>query len=752
MTTTKFYKLRKIITKLLWLGFFLSVLSLYGFTKAVASNFFGLFGSLPSFEVLENPKSDLASGIYSHDGKFLGSYYAVNRKHIEFDQISKEVLKCLYATEDIRFETHSGIDMKSTFRALKGVLTGNLAGGGSTLSQQLAKNLYRIRSKANRGLAYDWPKPFRMLVIKAKEWITATRLENNYTKKEIITMYLNTVTFGVKATGIESGALTYFNKPASQLNTQEAATLIGTLAANTKFDPERNYDHSFTRRNTVIGQLKNYNFITQEEKDSLLQLPIDLHLNEDNYNTGFATYFRSYFKKDLEKLINELGYNLYTDGLKIYTTIDYDLQKIAEQELAKHLELVQKKLRTDWGKNKPWDKNHIISKLKQSSAYKTFLLEHKGDEKKAISELYKARRTKLFTFKGEKDTLISHVKEWVHYNWILRAGTVSIEPKSGNIKTWVGGINQKYFSYDHVGQGKRQPGSTFKAILYATAIMNGYTPCSEILDGPVSIKMDDGKLWTPRAKPSGQSIPLKVAMARSINNIAALLIKDIGPQNVIDQAKRFGIDTENMSAVHSLALGTSPVNLLEITAAYTVFANEGNYTKPNYLIKIEDKYGKVIYTKETNLKKRIMSAYEAFEMTQMLREGAIYNEYIDGKYYGGTSRRLITEYHLDKNYNQIGGKTGTTQNAADGWYIGVTPMLVTGSWVGGKDNHVHFRNSFTGRKWGQGSRMAMPIFANTMKRAYDKSLIPPSQFTIPKNIKPEQFDSEIRCINDNEYP
>jgi penicillin-binding protein 1A len=310
-------------------------------------------------------------------------------------------------------------------------------------------------------------------------------------------------------------------------------------------------------------------------------------------------------------------------------------------------------------------------------------------------------------------------------------------------------MNQKYFSYDHVGQGKRQPGSTFKAILYATAVMNGYTPCSEILDGPVSVPMPDGKIWRPKAKPTGRYIHLKVAMARSLNNIAALLIKDIGPQNVVDQAKRFGIDTKNMQAVHSLALGTSPVNLLELTAAYTVFANKGNYIKPNYLLKIEDKYGRVIYTKESSLKKRVMSEYEAFEMTQMLREGSSYNEYINGKYYGGTSRRLITEYHLDKNYNQIGGKTGTTQNSADGWYMGITPVIVTGTWVGGVDNRVHFQNTYRGRKWGQGARMAMPIFAKTLQKAYKEKILSTAQFSIPNNISPEQFDTEIRCMTED---
>ncbi len=723
-------------------------LGLYGFTKAVASNFLGLFGELPSFEVLENPKSDLATEIYSADGHFLGSYYSTNRKHLEFHQISKEVLKCLYATEDIRYEMHSGIDMRSTFRAIKGIATGNSAGGGSTLSQQVAKNLFSLRTeKKYLGPAESWPNPFRMIVKKAREWIIATRLESNYTKKEIITMYLNTVSFGTKATGIESGAKNYFDKIALDLNTQEAAVLIGTLAANTKYDPDRNYDNSFERRNTVIGQLKNYNFITELEKDSLIALPIVLNLHEDNYNSGLATYFRSYTKKDIEKLVQDQGYNLYTDGLKIYTTIDYKLQQIAEQELEDHLNLLQKQLRLDWGKSKPWTNQYIIDKLKTKPKYKIFLHDHKDNEKKALAELKKPIKTKILTYKGEKDTLISPFNEWQHYNWMLRSGTVSIDPKTGNIKAWVGGMNQKYFSYDHVGQGKRQPGSTFKAILYATAIMNGYSPCSELLDAPVSIKLDNGQLWTPKAKPTGQSITLKVAMARSINNMAALLIKDIGPQNVIDQAKRFGIDTKDMQAVHSLALGTSPVNLLELTAAYSVFANQGNYIEPNYILKIEDKFGKLIYTKESPIQKRVMSEYEAYEMAQMLREGALYNKRINGKYYAGTSRRLVTEYHLDKNYNQIGGKTGTTQNSADGWYMGITPVLVTGTWTGGIDNKVHFQNSSRGRKWGQGARMAMPIFANTMQKAYEQKIITPAQFTIPKNISSEQFDTEIRCIN-----
>lgn len=749
----KNFSLKTLIVKLIWASLLIAVIFLYSFTKALSSNLFGLFGELPGFEILENPKTDLASSIYSEKGKFLGSYYLTNRKHIDFNEISKEVLKCLYATEDIRFEVHSGIDMKSTFRALKGILTGNLAGGGSTLSQQLAKNLFDLRTEElYRGPAYDWPKPLSMLVKKGKEWIVATRLESNYTKKEIITMYLNTVNFGIKATGIESGALTYFNKKAIELNTQEAATLIGTLAANTKFDPKKNYDNSIERRNTVIGQLKNYNFISNEQKDSLIKLPIDLNLHEDNYNTGIATYFRSHIKSKLENLLKSKGYNIYTDGLKIYTTLNYDLQRIAEQEAFSHIKVLQKQLRKDWGAQKPWEKKFIINKLKQTSSYKKLLALNNGDDKRATQELNKARETKLFTFNGEIDTTISRIDEWIHYNWIFRVGSVSINPQNGHILTWVGGINQKYFSYDHVAQGKRQPGSTFKAILYATALMNGFTPCSEILDGPVNIPLENGKTWTPSAKPSGKSIPLKVAMARSINNIAALLIKDIGPQNVILQAKRFGVDTRDMQAVHSLALGTSPVNLLELTSAYTVFANQGNLITPNYIIKIEDKHGQLIYKKESQLSKKVMSEYEAFEMIQMLREGALYNKYENGKFYTGTSRRLITEYKLNQNYNQIGGKTGTTQNSADGWYIGVAPKIVMGTWVGGIDNRVHFKNSYLGRRWGQGSRMAMPIFAKSMQEAYKEKIIPYAQFTIPKNIPPEQFDAEIRCINNSEFP
>lgn len=705
------HKAFKISVKVLWIVL-ISILALVPvYVLTVSHNFLGLYGGMPSLRALENPENDLSSELISVDGVSLGRYYRHNRLQVTYDDLSPELVTTLLASEDHRFHDHSGIDFIGLIRATVGVLTFNYAGGGSTITMQLAENLFKGMTETE-GKLLKLPGA-RQLVIKTKEWIISVQLEANFTKKEIIAMYLNTVPFGNNAFGIKSAAETYFGKVPDSLNYQESAVLIGLLQGNTAFNPVINYDRSLAKRNEVLNKLGRYGHISLIELDSLRELPIDLSNYEvTNQNTGLATYFRSVIRNDLMAWCDENGYDLWEDGLKIYTTIDSRMQKYAEEAVAEHMAGLQEIFYESWKGRDPWrdDKRRVIPNFLENSFKKT---EHyrqlvkkygKGDDSiKVVMNTQKPMR--VFSWKGEIDTLLSPLDSIKYYKHFLHAGMMSMDPRTGHIKAWVGGINHKYFKYDHVRQGKRQPGSTFKPFVYGTAIEQGYPPCYEVVDAMVTVPLAEGGTWSPPNSDgkygSGEKMTIRQGMARSVNTITAAMMKAVKPNNVVRFAQMVGIESE-LQAVPALALGVNDVSIFELVGAYSTFANLGIYTKPYFISRIEDKNGNVIanWIPET---RQAISEQDAYKMLYMLRGGVEED--------GGTSQYLPLELKID---NEIGGKTGTTNNASDGWYMGVTKDLVTGIWVGGDERSIHFESWYEG----QGARTARPIWSKYMLKVY----------------------------------
>lgn len=706
-------------------GFFSFILCIF----FIRINLFGWFGQIPDFEILENPKSELATEIYSNDGKMIGKYFNTNRTNVTFDEISPWVIKALIATEDERFVQHSGVDMRATLRIVTKL---GSSGGGSTISQQLAKNLFKMRVAEKYRCKVGGP--FRMLAIKTKEWTTASRLEKSYSKKEIITMYLNTVQFGGNAWGIFSASKKYFDKHPKDLNIQEAAVLVGKLKAISAYDPVINPDRALSRRNTVFYQMSRFGdekgpFITIAQKDSLQSLPIELNLNNESAATGIAPYFRAELKKKLKNIDALKSYDLKSDGLRIYTTINYALQEHAEKAVFNHMKWLQKQFEKDWRGKNPWSSSFIKKEYKRSWYYRNFTEKYGKNSDSVEFMMNKRREVTIFTYNGPKKKNFSPKEEIAYYLKQLRVGFVSLDPRNGYVKAWVGGVNHRFFSYDHVSQGSRQVGSTFKPIVYATAIKNGWSMCQEMLDSKVTINVN-GKPWSPKAeKPTGEMKTLGWGLAQSRNHFAAKLIQKVGVDNVIELAERMGINSK-LDRTPTLALGVSNINLLELTAAYCTFVNKGIYNPPVLITKIEDKSGKVIYRSEDdeNLKSEtVMSPKDAYIMVTMLRLGTE----------TGTSRRLKYNYKLLDGGNQIGGKTGTTQNSADGLFVGISKNLVSGTWVGAESPQIHFR---TGRI-GQGARMALPIFGDYMKAAYKDANtgIKKGVFVTPETIEIEDI-------------
>ncbi|MDX1628011.1 MAG: transglycosylase domain-containing protein, partial [Fulvivirga sp.] len=709
----------KILVKALWvIGLSIIILlPLYFYTVSIDA--FGLYGGMPSIKSLENPENDLSSELITSDGVSLGRYWRFNRSQVTYQELSPELVNTLLASEDHRFDEHSGIDLRGLGRAVVGVLTFQYAGGGSTITMQLAENLFKTMSE-NEGLLYRVPG-LRQLVIKSKEWIIAAQLERNFTKKEILAMYLNTVSFGSNAFGIKTAAETFFGKQPDSLNYQESAVLIGLLQGTTAFNPVRNYDQSLEKRNQVLNKLYRRGLVEKNELDSLKNLPIDLSSYDvANQNKGLATYFRKVIQRDLLAWCKENGYDLYEDGLKIYTTIDSRMQKYAEEAVAEHMAVLQEQFFEHWEGRDPWVSpetgrvipNFAEKRFKLTEHYKA-LVEKYGKGADSIKIMMnKKRKMKVFTWEGEKDTVFSALDSVKYYKHFLHAGLMSMDPHTGQIKAWVGGINHKYFKYDHVRQGKRQPGSTFKPFVYGTAIEKGYPPCYEVKDVMVTFQVPgDPPTWSPPNADgkygTGEKMTIRQGMARSINTVTAHLMQMVEPENVVDFAHRVGIES-HLEAVPALCLGVNDVSVYELVGAYSTFANNGIYTKPNYLLKIEDKNGNIIenFVPET---RQAISQQTAYKMLYMLR-GGIEEE-------GGTSRGLSMEVKID---NEIGGKTGTTNNASDGWYMGVTKDLVTGIWVGGDERSIHFRS------WvlGQGGKTARPIWDKYMQKVYADEELP----------------------------
>lgn len=658
----------------------------------------GLFGKLPSFRDLENPKSNLASEVISSDNKVLGTYYVHNRSNVNYNEISPNVINALIATEDRRFYNHSGIDFKRSFTILFYNLVGKKQ-GASTITQQLALNLF---SKEGRARSVG-----KRVIQKLQEQIIAVKLERNYTKEEIITMYLNTVDFGAYNTfGIKSAARTYFNTTPDKLDPEQAALLIGMLKGPSYYSPIRYKDRALARRNTVLENMEAEGFLSDAEVAKLKEKPLGLDFNPTDHNDGSGAYFRAVLKRDIQRIFAEQSiekadgtpYDLDRDGLRIYTTIDSRMQKYAEDAQRQYLKELQREFNQQWRGKNPFKgkemENLLREGIRRSDRYRQ--LSEEGLSESAIMENFNTpAKMSIFTWRGDIDTLMRPIDSVRYYKMLLRNAVMSMEPKTGYIRAWVGGIDFEHFKYDQVKMGTRQVGSTAKPFTYAVAIDNGYSPCYTIPNEPVTI---DG--WTPRAyKPLPGYITLKTALAHSQNYVTANLMSKVGATAVSTLTKRMGI-TSDVPAYPSICLGTFDASLYDMVGAYSAFVNHGVWIEPLYLMRIEDRNGAVLYEGRSKLV-QAMNEQTAYVMTNMLK----------GTVEQGTGRRLRWKYKL---MNPIGGKTGTTQNNSDGWFIGITPELVTGVWTGAEDRAIHF----TSTNYGEGANSALPIFGLYMQKVY----------------------------------
>lgn len=694
------------------------ILLLFLFIKAVDVNFLWMFGESPSTEVLANPNSVEASEIYSDDGVLIGKYFTENRSSVEIEDISDELLITLVHTEDERFFEHHGVDYSGLLGAFKDALLGN-ARGASTITQQLAKNLFKMRSTYNNGILCKVPG-LKTLIIKVKEWNAAKRIEERFTKLEILKMYLNTVYFGSNAYGIKAAAKTYFNTTPKKLNWEQSACIIGLLKATTYYNPVRNPENNERRRRIIINNLVSHEMLTQEQCDSILAVPFTLNFKSESNLDGIALYFRDAVSNELQEWCDENNVNLYTDGLKIYTSIDSRMQRYAEQAVSKQMEENQKRFFKNWGKQNPWrDRNKnemttfIDETVRKTALYKSLSKRYDGNKDSIYACLNKPHKMKIFSYKyGVKDTVMSSLDSLRHMVKFLHCGFVAIEPQTGLVKAWVGDVDYNYWQYDKV-LAKRQPGSTFKLFVYSQAIRKGMSPCDIRTDSITSwMTEEDGKpvLWQPQNANgifSGEKLTLKTAMARSINSIAVQLNKELGPENVVELAHKMGVESP-VRPIPSVCLGTEDVSLLEMVSAYSTIPNEGVHMKPRIVTRIEDKDGNVIYKNEPKGEK-VLSYEEAFLVREMLREGLADER--------GTSRRLWN-YKIH-GATDFGGKTGSTSNYSDAWYMGISPKLVAGAWVGGEYRCIHFKDG----EQGQGSASALPIFGAFMEKVMnDKKL------------------------------
>jgi penicillin-binding protein 1A len=702
-------------SKYIWIAFLAFILGLPFYVFTVKIDLFGLYGGMPSIHEVENPENDLSSEIISADGVSLGRYFRYNRSQVHYSELSPELINTLKISEDHRFENHSGLDLIAFGRA---IATLGTAGGGSTLTQQLAKNLYTVNVDRNLDgpLARLGGLPKR-IIQKTKEWIISVNLEKNFTKDEILAMYLNTSNFSSNAFGIKVAAETYFNKQPDSLNLQESAVLVGMLQAPSFFNPKRNPKNALKKRNEVLYKVykHGYKIKTLEQFDSIRALPIELNYNVQNQNQGLATYFRTVLGNYLLNYCNAKGIDLYNSGLKIYTTIDSKLQRYAEEAMVTEMRSLQDKFFKEWKRRErePWVdedgreiKDFLAKRIKQTDAYKN-LVEKYGEGSDSVKIMLRFKKPMtVYTTKGERDTLFSSFDSLNYYKRFLQSGLMAMDPNTGHIKAWVGGVDHKYFKFDHVRQGKRQPGSTFKAFVYGLAMEQGYSPDFTLLDISPQFKTPGQPPWYPSnseppARGTGEKMTLRQAMARSVNSITAQMMQRLGAENVVEFAHSVGIESK-LDAVPALCLGVSDVSLFEMVGAYSTFVNGGINTKPFFITRIEDKNGNVIENFVPKTREAI-NEQTAFKMVYMLKGGVEES--------GGTSVGL--PYELKKD-NEIGGKTGTTNDASDGWYMGVTHNLVTGVWVGGDERAIHFPSW----DFGQGAKTARPIWAKFMLKVY----------------------------------
>ncbi|MFC6103024.1 penicillin-binding protein 1A [Olivibacter domesticus] len=661
----------------------------------------GLFGELPSFRDLENPKSNLSSEIISADGAVLGTYYIQNRSNVTYKELSPALIKALIATEDIRFNSHSGIDFKRTFTIIFYNLIGKKQ-GASTITQQLALNLFQ-----EEGRARSFSKRF---IQKLQEWIIAVRLEQNYTKEEILTMYLNTVDFGAYNTyGIKSAARTYFNTTPGELNPGQAAVLVGMLKGPGIYSPIRYPKNSINRRNTVLDNMRKSGFLTAAEAASFKEKPLGLTFRPNVYGDGIAPYLRAVLKTDIKNIFNQLSitkadgtpYDLDRDGLKIYTTIDSRMQLYAEEAQKTMMKELQVTFNNQYKGRDPFKGLEVLldRAVKQSDRYRWLKNADQSDEE--IKKNFNSpTKMSIFSWKGELDTTMTPMDSIKYNKLMLRNAMMSMEPQTGYVKAWVGGINFTHYKYDQVKMGARQPGSTAKPFTYAVAIDNGYSPCFKVPNAPINV---DG--WAPKSESTvAGPITLKTALAHSQNWATADVIQRVGAQNVANLIKNMGITTD-VPAYPSIALGTFDASVYDMVGAYSTFVNHGVWTQPIYLLRIEDKNGALIY-EHTKKVKVVMNDQSAYVMVDMLK----------GVVEKGSGQRVRWKYKL---MNPIGGKTGTSQSNSDAWFIGVTPQLVSGVWTGAEERAIHFSTTALG----QGANAALPMFALFMQKVYaDKEL------------------------------
>lgn len=700
------------------IGFVSFIVAFFLYLGAVDINFLWLFGKSPGyFSGILDPQTSQASEIYSADGVLIGKYFNENRTPVKYDEVNPDFFKALIDTEDERFYKHFGIDPIGLFAAAKDALLRHDGRGASTITQQLAKNMFRVRSQYSTGLLGHIPG-VRILIIKSKEWIIATKLETVYSKKEILTMYANTVDFGSNAYGIKTGARTYFNTTPKDLTTEQCAVLVGMLKATSYYNPRTNPENSINRRNQVLNNMYTHKDLTKAECDSLKEIPLKLNLHiEENYD-GIAQYFRNAVADYLKPWCDENGYDLYSDGLKIYTTLDSRMQKYAEEAAIKQMKQVQRNFENHWG---PWNKREcwidengqVIPGFIENIAhrlptYKMLQARYAGQPDSVEYYMNKPHKVKVFDYeKGFKEMELStmdSIRYMVHF---MHCAFIAMEPQSGAVKAWVGDVDFNTWKYDKV-KAMRQPGSTFKLFVYTEAMNQGLTPCDKRRDEYISMQVYDKiqkkeVTWTPtnaNGSFSGDSIPLKSAFAKSINSIAVRLGQEVGIRSIIETAQKMGIQSP-LDDTPSLALGSSDVNLLELADAYSTIANDGKHHDPVLVTRIADSKGKEVYVAPDDTEQAVPYK-SAFLMQQMLMGGL--------REPGGTSQSL-NGYVGDFRDCDWGGKTGTSNNHSDAWFMGVSPNLVVGAWVGGEYRSIHFRTGALG----QGSRTALPICGYFLK-------------------------------------
>lgn len=731
-----------------------------------------LFADIPSFEELENPDSKLATQVIASGGEILTTFHIENRTYVPYEDLSPNIVHAAVSTEDIRFYKHSGIDFIGLGRVFfKTILLRNSSqGGGSTITQQLAKTLYpRVTIKRKIPVVYQ----IRMVWTKLKEWITAVKLERDYTKDEIMSMYLNSIFFGSSAYGVRSAAETFFGKLPSELTVEESAMLIGMVNKPTRYNPALNPDKALLRRNFVIGQMQKAGFLSKAARDSIRQIPIDLNYEVQDHNAGLAPYFRDMIRRVmtakkphradydvhedytadslawvsddlygwLEKTRKTDGsrYNLDQDGLRIYTTIDYKMQKYAEQAVAERIRDLQKDFARDqkYKTNRPFSndideatRNRVMQQARRwSDRYRMLKREGKGDsEIKKTFGVPVNMRVFAYNQKGYIDTTMTPDDSIRYYKAMLRTAFVAMQPGTGHVKAYVGGPNYRWFKYDNVRQGKRQVGSTIKPFLYTLAMQEGMTPCTEVVDLPQTVITGSGTVWTPRstdrAEYIGKTVTLKWGLTNSSNNISAYLMKQFGPHAMADMMRKMGIQS-HIEEVPALCVGSADLSLFEMVAAYNTFPSKGVYVSPLFVTRIEDRQGNVL-SEFTSRKKEAISDQTAYLMANLM----------EGVVQGGTAVRLRYRYNL---MGQIAGKTGTTNDNADGWFIGYTPTLTAGVWTGAEDRQVHFQSI----AFGQGAHMSLPTWAIFMQKVLSDGTL--GVTADDRFISPAGMDLDLGC-------